>query len=211
MFFFYFCLYSVFFFFFFFQAEDGIRDHCVTGVQTCALPILAEERAVKRVRPRARDDVDLRAGRAAVLRLDVLGAYRHLLYGRGRGDAVGPAACDESGGRARRESARASADGRDVDVNAHPVEHKAVRVRALAVEGEVVAPARARRGGRARRERGEREGAPTVERQFPDGARLDGRTEGGGGRVHHRRPRRDGDHLLYAADPALPRRVLRGL
>src|SRR5260221_10668596 len=23
----------------FFQAEDGIRDHCVTGVQTCALPI----------------------------------------------------------------------------------------------------------------------------------------------------------------------------
>src|SRR5438034_7892987 len=27
--------------FFFFQAEDGIRDHCVTGVQTCALPICA--------------------------------------------------------------------------------------------------------------------------------------------------------------------------
>src|SRR5438034_4813225 len=26
---------------FFFQAEDGIRDHCVTGVQTCALPIFA--------------------------------------------------------------------------------------------------------------------------------------------------------------------------
>ena len=25
--------------FFFFQAEGGIRDHCVTGVQTCALPI----------------------------------------------------------------------------------------------------------------------------------------------------------------------------
>src|SRR5689334_24097589 len=30
----------VFFFFFFFQAEDGIRDGTVTGVQTCALPIL---------------------------------------------------------------------------------------------------------------------------------------------------------------------------
>src|SRR6202012_5222285 len=27
------------FIFFFFQAEGGIRDHCVTGVQTCALPI----------------------------------------------------------------------------------------------------------------------------------------------------------------------------
>src|SRR2546429_5443014 len=27
------------YFFFFFQAEDGIRDVAVTGVQTCALPI----------------------------------------------------------------------------------------------------------------------------------------------------------------------------
>ena len=26
-------------FVFFFQAEDGIRDYDVTGVQTCALPI----------------------------------------------------------------------------------------------------------------------------------------------------------------------------
>src|SRR6266498_1331272 len=32
---------SVLGFFFFFQAEDGIRDADVTGVQTCALPILA--------------------------------------------------------------------------------------------------------------------------------------------------------------------------
>src|SRR6266478_7963914 len=30
------------FFFFFFQAEDGIRDLTVTGVQTCALPISRE-------------------------------------------------------------------------------------------------------------------------------------------------------------------------
>src|SRR5688572_33433746 len=30
------------FFFFFFQAEDGIRDLTVTGVQTCALPILVQ-------------------------------------------------------------------------------------------------------------------------------------------------------------------------
>src|SRR5207248_5021087 len=43
------CLFKFFFdvynsvivlFFFFFQAEDGIRDRTVTGVQTCALPIL---------------------------------------------------------------------------------------------------------------------------------------------------------------------------
>src|SRR5207249_7635213 len=31
----YFCVFC----FFFFQAEDGIRDRNVTGVQTCALPI----------------------------------------------------------------------------------------------------------------------------------------------------------------------------
>src|SRR5207253_5812724 len=30
---------AVYFVFFFFQAEDGIRDGHVTGVQTCALPI----------------------------------------------------------------------------------------------------------------------------------------------------------------------------
>src|SRR6266496_5796008 len=32
-----------FFFFFFFQAEDGIRDLYVTGVQTCALPIFGDQ------------------------------------------------------------------------------------------------------------------------------------------------------------------------
>src|SRR5690348_17978525 len=32
------------FFIFFFQAEDGIRDGRVTGVQTCALPICADGR-----------------------------------------------------------------------------------------------------------------------------------------------------------------------
>src|SRR5690554_7221335 len=38
-FFFFFLSFLFFFFFFFFQAEDGIRDADVTGVQTCALPI----------------------------------------------------------------------------------------------------------------------------------------------------------------------------
>src|SRR2546421_2047743 len=36
---FYFVVIVLFLFFFFFQAEDGIRDLIVTGVQTCALPI----------------------------------------------------------------------------------------------------------------------------------------------------------------------------
>src|SRR5258708_28828628 len=42
--------------FFFFQAEDGIRDDLVTGVQTCALPIYAPEinwdyAAIQRLNP----------------------------------------------------------------------------------------------------------------------------------------------------------------
>src|SRR5258706_281009 len=37
------------FFFFFFQAEDGIRDWSVTGVQTCALPISSRRRHTRLV------------------------------------------------------------------------------------------------------------------------------------------------------------------
>src|SRR5688572_33502611 len=43
--------------FFFFQAEDGIRDLTVTGVQTCALPILTRayvEQDLHDIRPRQR-------------------------------------------------------------------------------------------------------------------------------------------------------------
>src|SRR5690606_39658976 len=56
-----------FFFFFFFQAEDGIRDFHVTGVQTCALPILVRKVlqgekgkrafAVREISPGERDSV----------------------------------------------------------------------------------------------------------------------------------------------------------
>src|SRR5256886_12571025 len=38
------------FFFFFFQAEDGIRDLTVTGVQTCALPIYRAGNVIPTVR-----------------------------------------------------------------------------------------------------------------------------------------------------------------
>src|SRR5256886_9124486 len=38
----------VLFFSFFFQAEDGIRDLTVTGVQTCALPISSYVRLLRR-------------------------------------------------------------------------------------------------------------------------------------------------------------------
>src|SRR5216683_5173802 len=47
-------------FFFFFQAEDGIRDLIVTGVQTCALPIWARPAAPveKAIEPVVADDID---------------------------------------------------------------------------------------------------------------------------------------------------------
>src|SRR3989441_6431699 len=38
--------------FFFFQAEDGIRDKLVTGVQTCALPISRIRSRERQVHPR---------------------------------------------------------------------------------------------------------------------------------------------------------------
>src|SRR5437763_1558528 len=47
------------FIFFFFQAEDGIRDTSVTGVQTCALPISMLQMAVKWL-------VDTRSGAAEI-------------------------------------------------------------------------------------------------------------------------------------------------
>ena len=45
-------------FFFFFQAEDGIRDYKVTGVQTCALPIWTG-----RLRPRSSRNSSICASR----------------------------------------------------------------------------------------------------------------------------------------------------
>src|SRR5689334_25291357 len=46
LFFFFFVFFVFFFYTFFFQAEDGIRDGTVTGVQTCALPICRGSRRI---------------------------------------------------------------------------------------------------------------------------------------------------------------------
>src|SRR5256885_5407275 len=54
---------------FFFQAEDGIRDYKVTGVQTCALPIWTRLRRLRHDGNRARDD-----GPATARRLPDTGA-----------------------------------------------------------------------------------------------------------------------------------------
>src|SRR5260370_22159371 len=53
------CVYDLScFFFFFFQAEDGIRDSSVTGVQTCALPIYGAESFAQKARITADNDFD---------------------------------------------------------------------------------------------------------------------------------------------------------
>src|SRR3989449_1909585 len=66
--------------FFFFQAEDGIRDVAVTGVQTCALPISALVRRGARRLPAVGSDQAGAGPRAlevlrrrAALRLDPAG------------------------------------------------------------------------------------------------------------------------------------------
>src|SRR5437762_8159279 len=63
----FFFLFYVFysFFFFFFQAEDGIRDTSVTGVQTCALPIWLADIGQQR----AGDEVIALNGNTAAKRL----------------------------------------------------------------------------------------------------------------------------------------------
>src|SRR5690625_3636910 len=78
---------------FLFQAEDGIRDGHVTGVQTCALPISAEfyqqalpgfmadeprlnELAVQARREIMKQSLALRQGRRAVSAYQVCGAFQ---------------------------------------------------------------------------------------------------------------------------------------
>src|SRR5688500_20394663 len=76
-------------FMFFFQAEDGIRDYKVTGLQTCALPIYLRSGDA---------DAELRVGRAPA------GAHQSLRRHAGARRGGEPAA----GNRRRREIGRAS-------------------------------------------------------------------------------------------------------
>src|SRR3712207_9431387 len=81
----------------FFQAEDGIRDIGVTGVQTCALPIFGAELLL------ARDVVGLEIhGPKRVLRLDdgsSIGAHAVVLATGVSYRSLGVPGCDELTGR----------------------------------------------------------------------------------------------------------------
>src|SRR5256886_5374229 len=97
-------------FFFFFQAEDGIRDLTVTGVQTCALPILDAHEAhggaagFARAAGEGRDGATCR--RSA--RQEILGAVapgvRESLKARGGGAWVGASSARSRRARFRRRS-----------------------------------------------------------------------------------------------------------
>src|SRR5204863_1076500 len=88
----------VFFFFFFFQAEDGIRDLYVTGVQTCALPIWGNRRtvsaAIYRSQPPANEIYIVgpsrgnpTEGRADMRRISSCALISFLFFAAGRGPA----------------------------------------------------------------------------------------------------------------------------
>src|SRR2546426_11091328 len=127
-------------YFFFFQAEDGIRDYKVTGVQTCALPISFATRAGARgegARARIRALPDPLRAAAAEGGHDV---GRRAADARDRPGTDDGAAPDPAG----RALARARAEVRHADLRqAHGDEAR--RVHAYA--------GRAERGARARHRR----------------------------------------------------------
>src|SRR3712207_7222025 len=73
--------------FFFFQAEDGIRDIGVTGVQTCALPIcvIAVTPCTFRGSPRARRCAERRATWVACAKYGTSFADNHASRSSGSG------------------------------------------------------------------------------------------------------------------------------
>src|SRR3989441_12918723 len=95
---------SIWFGFFFFQAEDGIRDKLVTGVQTCALPIYRHGEVRGPARPR----------RAVwgVARFRVRGADGHRVPGGSGGAAPPPLPVDAA---VRREPGGGLRAGGDAD------------------------------------------------------------------------------------------------
>src|SRR2546426_4673847 len=61
--------------FFFFQAEDGIRDYKVTGVQTCALPISYAVFCLKKKKKQIIHNNDLKRKQTKILLEQSLSKY----------------------------------------------------------------------------------------------------------------------------------------
>src|SRR5438552_18994182 len=106
--------------FFFFQAEDGIRDDLVTGVQTCALPILAQALAARQgSSPRARRPSTIRSPSLAPRR----GIPPPARPRRSGGRSVGPTRSEE-----RRVGKRGDVGGRGDIKKKKKIEEKKCRI-----------------------------------------------------------------------------------
>src|SRR5690606_39617784 len=99
---------------FFFQAEDGIRDFHVTGVQTCALPIFVTHSPVR--------DIRLASGR--VLALITLDNGRD----HTRPNTLGPATLTEIG----RASCRERVESPDAAAAGHKAQRRGPAARRVA-------------------------------------------------------------------------------
>src|SRR5687768_17624628 len=95
VFFFFFFFFLFFFFFFFFQAEDGIRDVAVTGVQTCALPILLAVSFVLLLFAFRSLVVPLKAIVLNLLSVSAAWGLLVLVFQHGVGAEIGRASCRE--------------------------------------------------------------------------------------------------------------------
>src|SRR5690606_40472255 len=88
---------------FFFQAEDGIRDFHVTGVQTCALPIFTdvEDKIIVRAREtgEAWTGIIERYIADFLADMDALNVLPAHAYPRATEEEIGRASCREGGGR----------------------------------------------------------------------------------------------------------------
>src|SRR5690349_22709940 len=87
-------------FFFFFQAEDGIRDLYVTGVQTCALPICLGRRFLRRAhmatQTMSKDDILEAIGNMSVSDLaELIEAFKEKFGVTISAPEIGRASCRE--------------------------------------------------------------------------------------------------------------------
>src|SRR5690625_7275503 len=108
--------------FFFFQAEDGIRDGHVTGVQTCALPIYSA--ASSRVNgPSFRGRPSIAVSATTPLRAEVTAAASVVFITEMGRPEIGRASCRERGevgggdGAVERERKAGMGDKRERGVN----------------------------------------------------------------------------------------------